>query len=380
MTGGRTRPDRERVWLVTAVVAASVLTTAVAGVGPFLEPGTGRRLAGGAVLLVVLAAQALALAGRIPGGTGAGRRAAPLVALVLATAVSVPVLAPAGTGQGWETWAWVAAGVAGSAPFLIGWRAGAVAAVVLTAVSAVVGRWVAGDPVEYGVLTGCTAAGLMVIHLLPLRLWELVTEARAGRDAAARLAAAEERLRFAADVHDLLGHHLTVIALQAELAARTVHTAPDTAAGHAERARSLAATALAEMRRVVHGYRAVDLDAQLAAVAEVLRASGVRCTLDTAVPATLPAPVAEALAATAREAGTNVLRHSRARWCTIRLVQDTDGTELTIVNDGVTRGAPADEHSSGLRGLADRLAAAAGSLDTTVDDGVFTLRATVPVL
>jgi two-component system sensor histidine kinase DesK len=119
-----------------------------------------------------------------------------------------------------------------------------------------------------------------------------------------------------------------------------------------------------------------DLGAQLEAVARVLRSSGVRCTVTGAAGA-LPSAVAAALAATVREAGTNVLRHSRARWCTIDLVDGADEVRLSVVNDGVGDARP-DEHSSGLRGLADRLAESGGRLRTSATGGVFTLDAALP--
>ncbi|MET0187970.1 MAG: histidine kinase, partial [Pseudonocardia sediminis] len=342
------------------------------------ETDPARRLLGVTGLLAVLAALALALLRRVSPTRTAPPSAATLAVLAVAVAVSVPLLAPVGVAQGWETWAWLAGGVAGSVPVVAGWRAGAPAAVALTVVSAVVGDILAADGWTYAALTAGIAVSLALVHLVPLQLWTLVEQARAGRDAAARLAAAQERLRFAADVHDLLGHHLTVIALQAELAARTAASDAAAAAGHAEHARSLAATALGEMRRVVHGYREVDLPAQLTAVAEVLRASGVRCTAEIGEGTALSVASAAARAATAREAGTNVLRHSRAGWCTIALVHTPDGTELTVVNDGaVPEAGRTDGHSSGLRGVTDRLAAAGGALDTRLDGGVFTLRATV---
>jgi two-component system sensor histidine kinase DesK len=178
-------------------------------------------------------------------------------------------------------------------------------------------------------------------------------------------------------VHDLLGHHLSVIALKAELAQRLVAVDPERAGREAGEVRELAAAALAEMREVVHGYRAVDLGAQLDAVARVLGSSGVRCTV-TGKPGPLPDIVATGLAATVREAGTNVLRHSRAKWCRIDLVRGVDEVRLTVANDGAGDPRP-DAHSSGLQGLSDRLAASGGRLRTDVADGVFTLDAVLPV-
>ncbi|MDL5155530.1 sensor histidine kinase [Actinomycetospora termitidis] len=361
--------------LVLAVLAAALLTTAAAGVGPLRDADTTRATVAGTVLLGVLAAQGWALLASLHDRS----RRWPVVATAVATAASVPLLAPSGVAQGWETWAWVAAGIAGSSPVVLGWRAGAAVAVVLVAGSAAVGWRLADDGALYAVLTAGSAAGLLLVHLLPWWLWTLVVQARAGRAAAGALAAADERLRFASEVHDVLGHHLTVIAVAAELAARTAHDDPDAATEHAERARALAATALQETRRLAHGHRDVDLGHQLDAVAEVLRASGVRCTVhvDDAVPELSPA-ARTALAAVVREAGTNVLRHSEARWCTITLVPTPDRLELTVANDGAPTG-PADAHGSGLRGLAVRVDGQGGSLTSRTGGGVFTVCASLPL-
>ncbi|MEV4895951.1 two-component sensor histidine kinase, partial [Nonomuraea sp. NPDC055795] len=86
----------------------------------------------------------------------------------------------------------------------------------------------------------------------------------------------------------------------------------------------------------------------------------------------LPQDVAARLAPVVREAGTNVLRHSKATWCTIEVGPDG----VTVANDGAAE-RPADPHSSGLRGLADRLAESGGTLHTRLEGGVFTLEATL---
>jgi two-component system sensor histidine kinase DesK len=143
--------------------------------------------------------------------------------------------------------------------------------------------------------------------------------------------------------------------------------------------------ALAELREVVHGYRQVDLRAELRSIEHVLRSSGVRCTV-TVPDANLPQAVAAPLAAVLREAVTNVLRHSRATTCTIsiepaagRSGADGDGgtVTMTVVNDGVTATRP-DRHSHGLPGLVERLAATGGTLRTHAADGRFTVEAVVP--
>jgi two-component system, NarL family, sensor histidine kinase DesK len=120
----------------------------------------------------------------------------------------------------------------------------------------------------------------------------------------------------------------------------------------------------------------VDLGAQLDAVGRVLRSSGVRCTV-TGDPDGLAPEVATQLAFVLREATTNLLRHSRAGWCTIDIAHGDGEVRMTVTNDGADGAAP-DRFSSGLRGLADRLAGAGGTLRTRAGDGRFTVEATLP--
>jgi two-component system sensor histidine kinase DesK len=176
-------------------------------------------------------------------------------------------------------------------------------------------------------------------------------------------------------VHDLLGHNLTVIALKAELAARLVPADPETAQSEAAQIQRLATSALSDVREAVHGYRAVDLTRELSAVQQVLRSSGIRCTVQEP-PEQLSGAVATQLAAVLREATTNILRHSRASWCTITIANRPDQVRLTVSNDGAT-GQGSDPRSYGLRGLADRLDEAGGSVRVERDGTVFTLEATV---
>jgi two-component system, NarL family, sensor histidine kinase DesK len=302
-----------------------------------------------------------------------------VTAFLVAALVSVPLVAPVGSHgpDGWSTWAWIGAAVIGSAPLLLQRGAAASTVVLAIVLSAAIGAWTGGSPGAYVLIAAGIGLSLLAVHGLPVVLWRLLLEARDGRDARARLAATEERLRFARDVHDLLGHHLSVIALKAELAERIAPVDAERAAREAGEVRALAAAALAEMREVVHGYRAVDLDAQLEAVARVLRSSGVRCTVSGRA-GTLPAAVAAGLAATVREAGTNVLRHSTARWCTIEVMRGADEVRLSVANDGAGEVRP-DAHSSGLQGLSDRLAESGGRLRTTAEAGVFTLEAVIPL-
>ncbi|MGI5211849.1 sensor histidine kinase [Plantactinospora sp. CA-290183] len=303
-----------------------------------------------------------------------------LLGFAAATALSVPLTGPVAQGR-WLTWAWLGAAVVGTAPLLLR-RWPAVAAMVAAVVVAMaVARWTGGSVRDAAVISGSTGLGFAALNWLQVWFWDLLLQARQGRAAQLRLAATEERLRFARDVHDLLGHDLSVIALKAELAARLAPVDAERAGREAAEVQRLAVTALAEVREAVHGYRSVDLREQLTATAQVLRSSGVRCTV--VQPAgELSTRVAAQLAPVLREASTNVLRHSRAGWCTIEVRREGDEVRLTVSNDGVGSGdrpghGGPDRHSYGLRGLADRLAEEGGTLRTRAQGGVFTLEATV---
>ncbi|GAB2987582.1 sensor histidine kinase [Saccharothrix stipae] len=286
------------------------------------------------------------------------------VAFAVASVLSVPLLAPVAAGR-WDTWAWVGAALVGTAPVLV--RRWWVVAPVVVAVAAAL----SAQPPRALVVAGGIGVGLALAHVLPVWLWDLVVQAQRGREARARLAVIEERLRFARDVHDVLGHRLTVIALKAELASRLAVVDGERAGAEADEVRALASAALADLRQAVHGYRTVELEEQASAIGQVLTSSGVRCTVS--VPAELPS-VSRELSWAVREAGTNVLRHSRARWCTIDVEVGAGEVRLTVANDGATgvRG-----HGAGLSGLAERLARVGGTVRTGEEDGVFTLVATV---
>ncbi|MDF2576347.1 MAG: histidine kinase, partial [Agromyces sp.] len=130
--------------------------------------------------------------------------------------------------------------------------------------------------------------------------------------------------------------------------------------------------------------RRVDLGRELESLRGVLEASGVRCTLDLMLDATteVPPPAAAVLAPVAREAVTNVLRHSRASRCRLSLRREGDALVLTVENDGVDGdgdGARADAGGgSGLPGMRERLREAGGRLDIEAEGREFVLRATIP--
>ncbi|HEX7309373.1 sensor histidine kinase [Lentzea sp.] len=190
-------------------------------------------------------------------------------------------------------------------------------------------------------------------------LWMLglVWELDQSREIRASLAVAEERLRFARDLHDVVGRNLSVVALKADLAAQLARRGRSSAIDEMLEVRRIAQDSLDELRAVVSGYRTADLSAELAGARSLLASAGIDCRVIGDV--TFDGEPAGALGWAVREGVTNVLRHSKASACTITL----RGKTLTMSNDG------ADLHEtrfgSGLTGLRERVSALGGSVTAT---------------
>ncbi|MFI0485390.1 sensor histidine kinase [Actinomadura sp. 9N215] len=214
--------------------------------------------------------------------------------------------------------------------------------------------------------------------------WDVADRLNQARGMAAELAVKDERLRFAADLHDIQGHHLQVIALKSELAARLADADPARAAAQMAEVRQLAVDALRDTRAVVQGYRRTTLDAELANAAKVLSAAGIDARVEQETsPDALPDAGRHLLGLVMREATTNLLRHSRARHATIRY-EAADGTaRIQIRNDGAST-TPGTSGSgtgtgTGLRALADRLEQAGGALTWRHDGDWFELTGSLPM-
>ncbi|WP_433699474.1 sensor histidine kinase [Nocardiopsis sp. CA-288880] len=222
--------------------------------------------------------------------------------------------------------------------------------------------------------------------LASLWLWDVTNDAVKGQRARARLAVTEERLRFARDMHDLLGHSLSALAVKAELASRLVDRAPARAAAEMEEVHELARKALQQVRTAVSGYREVDLAEEVASVGAVLAANGTAVSVTGLEGLSLP-PDRESLAAwVVREGVTNVLRHSDATVCEIAFTRAKDtavGRALVVEvsNDGARDGGERGTSSgSGLAGLSERVSLGGGSLSAArTRGGGFLLRAVLPL-
>lgn len=210
-----------------------------------------------------------------------------------------------------------------------------------------------------------------------------VRELRAARGELARLAVAEERLRFARDLHDLLGHSLSLIALKSDLAGQLALQAPERAANEMRDVEGVARTALREVREAVAGYRQPTLASELAAAAEILAAAGIELQSQGRLDE-LPAQAEAALAWTVREGVTNVIRHSRASGCTIRLLRNGNVAAAEVTDNGKSAQVELAEFAhraghSGLAGLAERITAVGGRIEAGPADDGFRLLVVVPV-
>ncbi len=186
------------------------------------------------------------------------------------------------------------------------------------------------------------------------------------------LAVEQERARFARDLHDLLGHSLTVITVKAELARRVVATDPARAAAEVADIERLSREALADVRSTVAGYRGVTLAAEISSARVALEAAGVSAELPGAVD-DVPGERRELFGWVLREGVTNVLRHSDAG----RVRVSVSARAVEIVDDGA--GSPPGPDGSGLAGLRERMTEVGGRLDAgPVAGGGFRLYAEVP--
>ena len=232
------------------------------------------------------------------------------------------------------------------------------------------------------------ALALVLIPLATRWSFAILSSVRAQEDLdlmQADLAVARERLRIARDLHDVFGRALTAVAVKSELAAALADAeeAPR-AAAESRRVRALADDALKEVRAVLAEYRRPDLATELAGAHSLLAAAGIatRTIGETSVPDW----AAEPLALVLREATTNVVRHSEARSCTIRVTLDDDGAVLTVANDGARAptaqadpvGPVPPAPSSGLAGLTARIGAVGGTLVARREGDAFTVTARVP--
>jgi two-component system, NarL family, sensor histidine kinase DesK len=221
---------------------------------------------------------------------------------------------------------------------------------------------IAGLAVVTGGLGVVSGMAWLVLPTAAIGLWATafvrqvaaVAELRSAREELAKMAVNEERLRFARDLHDLLGHSLSLITLKSELAGRLLPDEPEKAGVEVSDIEEVARQALGEVRGAVAGYRSPTLEEELTGASEMLGVAGITCQIENEA-GLLPKEIDGVLAWAVREGTTNVIRHSQAQNCRIVLAREDGKVHAEITDDG--RGKTNEGISgSGLSGLAERVA------------------------
>ncbi|MGA6157578.1 sensor histidine kinase [Stenotrophomonas sp. NPDC087984] len=324
------------------------------------------------------------------GYLGAGPRPVGLIVLYVAATVAMVALGCAllatgrVAGRDLVTYLiWLMMFYAGPPMLALPTRAGVVlvAAVPVAALGAAVASGLSGELLAFAVggilfMVPFMATGMRVTGW-SVRLIEELARARATQ---ARLAVAEERLRFGRDLHDVLGRNLAVVALKSELAVQLARRGREEAVAQMEEVQHIAQESQREIRAVVRGYRTADLLAELAGARSVLEAAGIDCRIENGPAARLPADTQAALGWVVREGTTNMLRHAQgASRCEVTVRATVSGrVALVMENDGADT-SPRPGTGSGLPGLRERLAEVDGTLTTERrPGGIFRLTARIP--
>lgn len=354
--------------LAMVVVASNALVVAPVAM---VEEGVSARALLSVVVCVVSAGTQLAFLMGLRQGMGRGVSNWPVaVAMLLAGAAVLGITAPL---------PWSSLPLISAAALLACSLRGARRWLALTlAVGALLVEIVAmPDGSNRGPLSFLFAVLLPMTTFGTVWAWDIVVRIDNARSSESRLAVARERLRFAADLHDIQGHTLQVIALKAELAERLLDKDPAASRAQLAEIRTLAADSLSDTRELVQGYRAPELAEELSNAHDVLEAAGFRTHLDVDRLPTSPASRA-VFGRVLREATTNILRHASPGPVTI-LIDDRASHHWNLrISNAVGASISLPAEGSGLAGLRERLRAAGGTLTTTVDGETFILDATLP--
>jgi len=242
----------------------------------------------------------------------------------------------------------------------------AITGVVLILVATLLCGLIPGWGEQIGVAFGVLAGSLAVFGMRTVMARNL--DLLAAHEENTRLAVDNERNRFARDLHDILGHSLTVITVKAELAGRLIDVDPERARAEIADLERLSRDALADVRRAVEGYRELTLPGELARARAALKAAEIEAQLPQSTDE-VPSDLRELFAWTVREGVTNVIRHSGAQRCSIVLTP----TSAEVRDDGEGCDTAGAKAGSGLTGLRERAAAAGATVLTRTLDPGFSL-------
>jgi len=207
--------------------------------------------------------------------------------------------------------------------------------------------------------------------------WEAYRELVRARQQLAQLAVTEERLRFARDLHDLIGQSLSVLVLKSELVSKQLpDDADETTRQEVRDIAYVARKSLNDVRDAVAGYRLPTLQAEISTARTALRAAGIGMLVEDSLGSLLPEQDG-VLAWCLREAVTNVVKHSGAKKCEVRLFRADGSASLEVADDG--RGATSLNGGSGLAGMRERVELVGGTMNVGPQDGGgLHLRVSVP--
>ena len=242
------------------------------------------------------------------------------------------------------------------------------------------------DAVTDHFLVGFISTALPLMTVLSLWWWDVLIALDRARVSEARLAATQERLSVATDVHDLQGHHLQVIALQLELTERLLRSDRDAALEQLQAARISVDEARQGTRDLATRFRSVPLRDELANARDLLRAAGIAA--ETVVAPDIDGAPASVFGPVIRETTTNVLRHGSGKHASLRLSRAGDQWRYEISNDMDAPTAPLptgtksrdiqSREGTGLDGVARRAREAGGTLEVVRGENKFTVIVTAP--
>jgi two-component system, NarL family, sensor histidine kinase DesK len=314
----------------------------------FLTPVLSRAGAGEWALTVLGAAVFLVLYFR--GFWLRGRRLLPIVAAITLLGV---LYTPTNWGAAaFFIYAAAFVGRLGPPPVAVRFLGGVVAVVALE-------TWLVGLPLQASIPALVFSVLIGGVNIHHTEVCRANARLRMAQEEVERLATLAERERIARDLHDLLGHTLSVITLKSELAARLTAGDPARAAAEMREVETISRQALSEVRKAVRGYRFLSLDAELAKARVALGAAEVDLAVE-ASPYDLAAEEESAVALALREAVTNVVRHARAGRCRVAMSQRDGEFRLEVSDDG--RGGTAPE-GDGLAGMRERIEALGGRVE-----------------
>ena len=264
---------------------------------------------------------------------------------------------------------WLFIGVSGIAGVLLPVRRAFVAVTILIFLPLVISVGVTGSIASVDWLQliplMLLVRGLGLDMIGMTRLSSALRKLHTTQEELACLKVEEERLRMARDLHDLLGHTLSLITLKSKLAGRLVEQEPARAAQEIREVEYVARQALREVREAVTGYRQPRLANEVDSARQLLEAAGIQCSLEY-TELELPAALDAVLAWTVREGVTNVIRHSHAQHCVIRLNCDHNTARAEVINDGNLReraSSAQGREGLGLSGLTERVTSLGGSIE-----------------